>query len=86
MTLNCGYGRGFSVREVIAAFELETGRPLSIVPGPRRPGDVAKVISDAAKIRSVLGWRPRYEDLAEIVRSCLAWEGRLDALAMTART
>ncbi len=74
--LNCGYGRGYSVREVVAAVERETGHPLPVREEPRRPGDPARLVAQADRIREVLGWKPRYEGLEAIVRSALDWERR----------
>lgn len=78
---NCGYGRGFSVREVIAAVERASGVRLPVKTLPRRPGDAAAVVADPAKIKARLGWTPRHDDLDEIVRHALAWEQRLEAEA-----
>lgn len=68
---NLGNGRGFSVREVIAAAESVCGRPIPVREQPRRPGDVDRLVASSAKMRA-LGWQPRYPDLGDIVRS--AWE------------
>jgi UDP-glucose 4-epimerase len=76
LTLNCGYGRGFSVREVVAAVETVTGRALPVEPAPRRAGDAAEVVADARRIRQVLGWRPELDDLPTIVRHTLGWQTR----------
>jgi len=81
---NCGYGRGFSVREVIAAVERASGVRLPVKILPRRPGDAAAVVADPAKIKARLGWTPRHDSLDEIVRHALAWERRLDAEADSA--
>ncbi|MDB5482847.1 MAG: UDP-glucose 4-epimerase GalE [Caulobacteraceae bacterium] len=75
-TLNCGYGRGFSVRQVVEAVERATGRRLPIRIQARRPGDPAAVVADSSRLRSELGWRPRYDNLDEIVRHALDWEAR----------
>jgi UDP-glucose 4-epimerase len=75
-TLNCGYGRGFSVRQVVEAVERATGRRLPIRIQARRPGDPAAVVADSSRLRSELGWGPRYDDLDEIVRHALDWEAR----------
>ena len=72
-TLNCGYGRGFSVREVIAAVEAETGGPLPVREGPRRPGDPAALVADAKRIREEFRWTPRHDDLRLMVASVLRW-------------
>ena len=76
LTLNCGYGKGASVRQVLAEVEAAAGHPLSVRGAPRRPGDAVSLVADAGRIRDVLGWRPRHEDLATIVRTALAWERR----------
>jgi UDP-glucose 4-epimerase len=80
LTLNCGYGRGFSVREVIAALTRLLGRPLDVVTAGRRPGDPAAVVADNARILARLGWRPRHDDLEQILRDALAGERRLRGL------
>lgn len=77
--MNCGYGHGASVREVIASVERVTGRPLPVKESPRRAGDPPWLVADASKIREVLGWRPKHDNLDEIVRSAYAWEQRLNA-------
>ena len=77
VTLNCGYGRGFSVREVLDQVASVAGKPLRIVESARRAGDPPQLVAGAARIRERLGWQPRHEDLAGIVRSAYAWEQRL---------
>lgn len=79
VTLNCGYGRGHSVRELLAAVERAHGAPLPVREASRRPGDVARVVAEAARIRQVLGWVPRHQDLDFIARTALAWERKLAA-------
>jgi UDP-glucose 4-epimerase len=76
LTLNCGYGRGFSVREVVEAVERATGLRLPTRIQGRRPGDPAAVVADSSRLRSQLGWRPRHDSLDEIVRHALDWEMR----------
>ncbi len=76
-TLNCGYGRGFSVREVLDQVAVVAGKPIRIVESERRAGDPPRLIAEAARIRARLGWQPRHQDLAGIVRSAYAWEQRL---------
>jgi UDP-glucose 4-epimerase len=78
-TLNCGYGHGYSVREVLAAVEKANEAPLKIVDEPRRAGDPPELIAVANRVREVLGWTPRYDDLDTIVRTSLAWERRIAA-------
>ena len=72
VALNCGYGRGFSVREVIVAVEEVIGRRLPVAAAPRRAGDAAEVIADVRRIQSALEWRPAFDDLAAIVAHTLA--------------
>jgi len=74
---NCGYGRGFSVLQVIDAVKRAAGKDFKVEFGPRRPGDPARVVSCADKIRAKLGWTPRYDDLDTIVKHALAWEDQL---------
>ncbi len=77
IALNCGYGKGFSVREVIETLEQVIGRKLPVKTGPRRPGDIGSIIADNTKIKSLLGWEPKYDDLKGIVESALRWEEAL---------
>lgn len=76
VTLNVGYGRGASVREVIKAVEKAWGKPLKVEEGPRRAGDSPIVIAKADRVREILGWTPGHDSLDEIVSSALAWEGK----------
>lgn len=74
---NLGYGRGFSVRDVLKAVEAVHGAPIAAVEAPRRPGDATTVVADASAARSVLGWAPAHDDLQTIASHALAWERRL---------
>ncbi|PHR48542.1 UDP-glucose 4-epimerase GalE [Cycloclasticus sp.] len=76
-TLNCGYGHGFSVKEVINAINEENGAPICVEEMPRRAGDPPELISMAEKIRQTIGWQPQYDDLNLIVKTSLAWEKKL---------
>ena len=76
-TLNCGYGRGYSVREVLAAVARASGTTLKVTESGRRAGDPPQLIAAARRIRQTLGWTPRYDDLPGIVATALAWEKRL---------
>jgi len=76
-TLNCGYGHGYSVREVISTVNQLHGQPIKIVEGPRRAGDPPSLVARAQRVREVLGWTPQFDDLSAIVKSQLAWEKRL---------
>ena len=79
VVLNCGYGEGASVQEVVEAVSRATGKPLPTVPAPRREGDPPQLVADEARIRTVLGWTPRFDDLDLIVRSAIDWEARAGA-------
>ncbi len=70
---NVGTGRGFSVGEIIATCRQETGRPIPVKNGPRRPGDPPILVADAQKITGDLEWQPRYSDLAGIVKTAWNW-------------
>jgi UDP-glucose 4-epimerase len=79
VTLNCGYGHGYSVREVLTAVEKANGAPLIITEEPRRAGDPPELVAVADEIRKVLGWTPQYNDLDVIVRTSLDWERKIAA-------
>ena len=72
--MNCGYGHGFSVKEVINKVRQITGVNIKAIETPRRAGDPAMVMSKAEKISKVLGWKPKYDDLDLIIRSAYEWE------------
>jgi len=78
-TLNCGYGHGYSVREVLRAVERANGAALTIVEKPRRAGDPPELVAIAERVRSVLGWTPKYDDLDTIVETSLNWERKIAA-------
>jgi UDP-glucose 4-epimerase len=77
VTLNCGYGRGYSVLETIEAVRRVSGRNFAVQYAPRRPGDIMTMVADTSRIRSTLDWTPRYDDLETIARHALAWEEKL---------
>lgn len=81
---NCGYSRGFSVKEVIAAVKKASGVDFPVRMSPRRPGDPAAIVAASGKIRTTLGWQPLHDDLDGIVTSALAWERRVDGLKQSA--
>jgi UDP-glucose 4-epimerase len=70
---NLGIGKGYSVREVIAAVEEVTGKKVPVKIGPRRPGDPAVLVASSEKIQKELGWKPRYGDLRSIVETAWKW-------------
>jgi len=78
LTMNCGHGKGISIREVIRAVERATGEPLKVKSAPRRPGDPPQLIAAADRIKERFGWQPKY-DLDAMVVSALKWERLLAA-------
>jgi UDP-glucose 4-epimerase len=74
----CGYGEGFSVRQVVAAIEKLVGAPLCVKEAPRRAGDPAMLVADPSKLKRELNWQPRHQNLDEIVRSAFEWERRFN--------
>lgn len=76
-TLNVGYGRGYSVRELLSTVEKIAGKKLTIVEEPRRAGDPPALVAQATRIRETLGWSPKHDNIETIVSTQLAWEKRL---------
>jgi UDP-glucose 4-epimerase len=72
--LNCGYGHGFSVREVLSVVKEVTGKNISITDSPRRAGDPASLTARVDRIHRVIHWQPKYDDLRLIVNSAYEWE------------
>jgi UDP-glucose 4-epimerase len=77
VTLNCGYGHGFSVLEVIDAVKRVSGVDFRVDYAAKRQGDPARIVAKSDRIRQTLGWRPQYDDLAAIVAHALDWERTL---------
>lgn len=77
VVLNCGYGHGFSVRDVLDMVQRVSGVTLDIREQERRLGDPPSLVAKAERVCEVLGWRPQHDDLEEIVRTCYAWEKKL---------
>jgi UDP-glucose 4-epimerase len=82
LTCNCGYKRGYSVKEVIDTVKRVSGVDFPVKISGRRPGDPAAIVADNARAKAALGWTPAHDDLEETVRQALAWEKKL--LAETA--
>ena len=80
LTMNVGYGRGFSVLEVLDAVDAVVGQPVPRRMEPRRAGDVPSLVSDNSRIMATVPWQPKHADLAEIIGHALAWEKKLTGI------
>ncbi|MGE5952529.1 MAG: UDP-glucose 4-epimerase GalE [Qipengyuania vulgaris] len=80
LTMNCGYGKGFSVLEVLDAVDRVTNTKIERRMEPRRAGDPAELISDPSRIRATVPWQPRHDDLGEIIAHALQWERKLSEI------
>lgn len=80
LVANCGYGRGYSVLDIIDAVRRATNQAFIVDYAPRRPGDAPLVVADSGLARRVLGWQPENDDLDVIVSTAISWERRLDDL------
>jgi UDP-glucose 4-epimerase len=84
VTLNCGYGHGFSVREVVEMAKRVSGVDFKVEIAPRRPGDPAQVVPASDRARMMLGWKPAHDDLSTVVSSVFRtfdWAKRRPVLA-----
>jgi UDP-glucose 4-epimerase len=75
--VNCGYGHGFSVREVVAAIKKVTGIDFTVRETDRRAGDSPALVADSGRIKDIMAWAPRYDDLDFIVTTAWEWERHL---------
>ena len=75
--LNCGYNRGLSVKQVVEEFKNQIRRPIKIKFHNRRPGDIEMLIANNKYLKKLINWRPKYNNLTTIVRSCIRWEKRI---------
>jgi len=80
LKMNCGYGRGFSVREVLDAVDRVTNQKLERKMEPRRAGDPGSLVCDSSRIRATLPWQPQHADLDEIIGHALQWERKLSEI------
>jgi len=78
LTLNCGYGRGYSVLDVIDTMKRLSGKDFPVFYAPRRPGDPAAIVAGADRIRAELGWQPKLDNLSTIITHALAWERTIE--------
>jgi len=74
--LNCGYGRGISVLEVAKAFQKQTSKKVEILVSKSRKGDLVKIIASNNKLKKFIRWKPKFNNLNKIVKSCINWEKR----------
>lgn len=74
---NCGYGHGYSVREVVAAAKRATGVDFKVIEASRREGDPPQLIADSTKLKDTLGWMPRYDDIEYIIKTAFEWEKKI---------
>ncbi|MGH6868039.1 MAG: NAD-dependent epimerase/dehydratase family protein, partial [Methylocella sp.] len=85
LVCNCGYGRGVSVLEVVDAVKQVSGADFKVRVSGRRPGDPASLVAATERIKAVLGWTPKYDDLLTIVGQALEWERRLHNKSVTGK-
>ncbi len=78
--LNCGYGHGFTVREVVDTVQRVSGKTFTVQDAPRRAGDPPALVADSSRIRKVLGWKARFDDLDRIVEDAWRWERKFAAM------
>ena len=81
---NCGYGRGYSVKEVVHAVKLATGIDFEIRHAPRRPGDPAEIVANSNELMKI-GWTPEQNDLLRMIRDALEWERKQNGSASGAQ-
>ena len=79
--LNCGYGKGYSVREILKVAREVSGVDFPVEEAARRAGDPPSLVADARRIRDVLGWRPRHDDIRVICESAIRWERSLQGMS-----
>ena len=75
--MNCGYGKGYSVKEVLNKMNVICNKKINIEYGPRRPGDAISLVSDISKLMKTIKWTPVYDDLEEILKTSIDWEKKL---------
>ena len=76
-TINCGYGKGYSVKDVLTAVNALNKSPINIEEGRRREGDASMLISDVTKLRNILNWKPQHDNLNFIIKTAIDWERKL---------
>ena len=83
-TANCGYSKGFSVREVVETVKRLSGNDFKVIESERRSGDIESITANASRLMNRLDWRPQYDDLDTIIGSSLAWEEHISEFRKTA--
>ena len=78
-TLNCGYGKGYSVLQIVKIFKT-IKKNLKIIFSNKRPGDVAEVYADTKKFKKLLKWKAKYNDINKIIKSAIKWEKKLNSI------
>ncbi len=73
LTLNCGYGKGYSVLDIVKIFQ-KNNKKITVSYQPRRKGDVAKIYSNTKKIKKILKWKPKYNNIKKIIENAIKWE------------
>jgi len=81
--MNCGYGHGFSVREVLTVARKVTGINFKVEATDRRAGDPPELVADSSKLRRLTGWQPRHDDLKFIIKTAWDWELKYQSLLKT---
>ena len=76
--LNCGYGKGISVKDAINEFKKYANKNLKIIKFPNRKGDMIKIIGDISKLKRFINWKPKFNSLNKIIKSCIVWENKIN--------
>ena len=77
--INCGYNRGISVKQVVEEFKIQVKKPIKIKFQNRRPGDMEVIISNNKNLKKLINWKPKYNSLKTIVKSCIRWEKSINS-------
>lgn len=75
--LNCGYNQGLSVMQVAKEFQKQTNKKIKVIKKERRHGDLAKIIASNIKLKKFVKWKPKYNDIKFLVKSCIKWEKKI---------
>ena len=76
--LNCGYGKGVSVHQAVQEFKKYANKNLKILELKKRKGDMVKITANNNKLKKTINWKPKYNNLSFIVKSCIKWESKLN--------